>query len=1582
MRFETPNLSLSVSRALRDFYRRVRFYAFLRFLIGGGILGAILALLAMHADRFLFLSQALREKMQVSVLLASLAYVVVGLITFLLRQTKPREIAYELERELPDDCQERLVTAESLAREMEGAANPIQEQLADNVRRFAEEYAQRIRGASLARDTRLKRRLVGVLAIAAVCFAMNAIPGYKFGLMVQRFLTPGANLPKPSFVSITVEPEEIVVGSGGETVIRANVAGQVPAWLQWLYRKLDVQARQCIFTSRPGTHTQLKFTPENTDAMSRVRRDLFIISRTELEETFSFQIRYADAQTKVRLAEVVQHPTIQRLHVTVVPPEYTELPEEVHENPEGTLRLYPKSEVRVDFWVDQSVPTREITVNERETLDPDWDSDEQKGTWSFTLERETEMEILVENARGFPNKRGGTLTFAIREDQAPTVELTNPSGTISLVPGELVPVRGTITDDLKIKKAVLSYILNPETDETARFRDLPLDIDEDNKGKLEFVKLFDLQETGLAPGDVLQLHIRARDSGNNDGDSQPVTILAKTFARGANEKRRVEALEFVAAALGVFDAAADKDEGGRGIEDQLAELLGEVDELKALPAELPALLELLEREHHFTDAPVDKVGVRHLAFLLAAAQAGEESAPGLDDLRRNLLPWLHFRHQRNLVWRFFGLRREALTLANKMAEEYTSFTERQRRIREVVVQIGTAAVARIDRSEEIKAALRKYSETSAKFREVNQELREVRRSMQQNNNMGGMGGSPLVVTSLEEEHPELMERHDRLSREMQDVRTALRGRIHDEAVQTARETEFGMEAVRALSARQFREFIAGLADFALGQSPAQRGNADYVRAAARRELDRNYRPSGSSDEAIGVRLRRRTSVYFEILQDAGGELYNLSKHSPFLDQKTIGDQQVEINVTARKVSTGDGAAAARNCRQTAAQIDDLLAKHLIKSLPEAAEKAYETLAGFQTDCETVVRGLADTSPAWATSALAREGRMLQREPFLLSPYEAMRNLALRDEVAPPSRVRILSEQSLASLIETGVSREAETLRRIALQRWDEWRRTYLAGLQDVSVSERRVAAALRTVELGFAKEGRPAVVAPFASYLAAYEAGAALPEAPPPLVDTASTEPAFVLADVVLGPIETVSVDAALDAFAAALGQDAAQVGETMQMMQTVPEVDAVANSFAGLAARLVERTDDYQRLIDVLRLQTAYGGDTAADREVMYLALREYYANWVGRGVPLVEEIARTAETMENVSEGVNLFTKLTRLKGQLTAQAKNIQETVEPFKNGEFTAEYGLETYPSIYGLFETTRGYRSVCRNMLASDDAKAVATKALRESEPLSRRFVAMQIDAVERSSQAIDELRNTLNEAKQKRQDADANALRTDLEEAKQALASFVQNVGKAREFDLQREVLEAGKELHERIRVFEITDRVASDPVRRNRAIFDLAELHKEVQALARKLTDMRAGDALSRDRFRGGPKGIKDDKNLWRSVDHRSSRLGRLYGQIGAEVSAAILQAVSGEPTRESIVAASDWAMVGYLMARSSLTGDVVRWRRGFDDEDNQPETLKKWLLSQIEQGQKELRATERMQPFDKVTDEFFSAYADLIRY
>ena len=679
-----------VAKSLRSYYRRKRFYQFARVLIGTAILYLLLALVAAHIDRFSFLEVAARVRLFWAAHLLAGAFGLVCFLLFALRRPTVQQIAYELESKLSPDANEMFVTLDDVLSNPPPMADPVWKELLDQLEQIAVDYSDGVRSARLVRD-RCLRALLGVfLALCGVCLLLSFPKQYQFPLMTKRFFFPERELPRPSFIKISVSPDELVLGKGGEAVIRAEISGRIPRPLRWLMKQLGMTTSRCVLAMHEELAGPFVFRDAAKADMTRISRTMFLFSRGDLQKSLRFKVRCGDAETAARLVDVVSQPEIRDVTLFVTAPAYANRPVEPFTDVSQPLRFLPGSQIKVVFKTDQPVVTRTIRFEKgKEDIEPEWDEKALTGTHEFELKEPVTFEIEVVNARGFGNVDKTKVTIGVREDTPPSVRLDFPVSDLERVPGELVPIQGEVKDDLGVTEVSVRFILNPSPDEETAPKEIPVGLKKSGETTVPIAAGFDLAKTGAVPGDLLSVQVRARDTAGNDGFSIEFLIRVVSFTRGENERRRLRFLRFLGAALETL-AACPKPErpvttGGQLLEierdcyEEIASLAKKHEVALPSASSLKSLLTALEREHHFTDAPRHKEDLRKLHGALLAAGAPLSPQPTEDLfasrsqqaklMAEEVLPGLTgYRQLKNLTWRLFGMRYEAGRIQEKLAE--------------------------------------------------------------------------------------------------------------------------------------------------------------------------------------------------------------------------------------------------------------------------------------------------------------------------------------------------------------------------------------------------------------------------------------------------------------------------------------------------------------------------------------------------------------------------------------------------------------------------------------------------------------------------------------------------------------------------------------------------------------------------------------------------------------------------------------------------------------------------------------------------------------------------------------------------
>ena len=642
-------LPREVGTALARFGRRWFAIRLVRIAIVALAVHGLLVLVTAHVDRILFLDQTPR-------LALSAAAFGIPLLLFLtlvvrLWATRPdrRQLAYLFEKASGIDLAEAVVTAEALA---DGATAPTgvrSELLAELVASAKGMTAQAVPLAAV-RDRWLRPAVLAAATVAAIGGLLAAWPAYQFPLMLTRVYQPWLDLPKPSFIQIKVIPDAIEIGRGDELVVQAEIMGEPPWIVERLLRLTGIDMRRCL----------IEMDGEPPAEMTRVHRRLYLTTRSDVTGPTGFRIRCGDARTARHPVDVVVQPAVESLSIAISPPAYTGQAPSETSSPKGPLAVLVGTKLAVTFRADQDLREATVLAADRTALPGvAWDAASRTGTFAVDVDDSQELTIDLVNTRGFRSVRPTVLAIEAVVDQTPAVRLDSPAAESEQVPAALVPLRAEIEDDLAIDSAHIVWQLNPQIDADAPLAEIAVAIPEKGQKRLTLDTPIDLETTGAVPGDEIVAFIRVRDSAGNDGESAPFTIRVVSFTRGENERERLAALRWLAAAAPAVQQAGDAPVG-----DDLRQTLA--DDAKRLGVAFDAepsragLLSLLEREIYMTEGSRSKQDGIALHGLLSAGRpvAGEAIAAIMS--RRRL---------ENTIVRLFGMRGEAGRIRESLAAE-------------------------------------------------------------------------------------------------------------------------------------------------------------------------------------------------------------------------------------------------------------------------------------------------------------------------------------------------------------------------------------------------------------------------------------------------------------------------------------------------------------------------------------------------------------------------------------------------------------------------------------------------------------------------------------------------------------------------------------------------------------------------------------------------------------------------------------------------------------------------------------------------------------------------------------------------
>ncbi len=422
------------------------------------------------------------------------------------------------------------------------------------------------------------RILLPLIIVFSISVAMDPV-------FVTRSLAlifdPFSNMPvQKTFISL--EPGESVLLRGSPFVIRARAEGRIPKELSLsIWPEIGEMKRMAMESEGNGR---------------------FIYRMASVQSSFRFQANYGGASSPIFDVRVVDPPDIRKIRLTLTPPDYTDLPEEVKE--EGHVEALKGTVVKLELLVTKGVVEGRLILNQGSEFPLKIRGERLSG--NLLIFHPGSYSIRLKDHFGFENPNPVHYQVHLLPDRHPEAEILSPAEDLEVSGNEVIPILYSAKDDFGITALRLSYqtggierLIHLRGSQNIRFL-----------GPDTFK--WDLSSLSLTAGDRVLYRIEASD---NDVISGPKWGSSRTFSLSVRDERtraakEVEEMEQIANRL--LDLLADQlEEVGakEHLMKEMDELLKQVDrnleqtkermerfDLEALKGNLKSLRERISEE--------------------------------------------------------------------------------------------------------------------------------------------------------------------------------------------------------------------------------------------------------------------------------------------------------------------------------------------------------------------------------------------------------------------------------------------------------------------------------------------------------------------------------------------------------------------------------------------------------------------------------------------------------------------------------------------------------------------------------------------------------------------------------------------------------------------------------------------------------------------------------------------------------------------------------------------------------------------------------------------------------------------------
>ena len=412
--------------------------------------------------------------------------------------------------------------------------------------------------------------LIPLLLAFTVVFALEpSFPGRSLAFIFD----PRSALPMRETV-ITVDPVPPIVLRGTPVVIKAKATGYVP------------------------DRVSLRYWPDNGEvahfAMDSEGNGSFNYRIDTAQTSFRYQAFSDRANSALYEARVVDAPNIGKMKLTLIPPGYTGLPEEIKEA--GHIEALKGTVVNLEAWATKEVIEGKLILDHKNQLPLDIEGDRLRG--NLYVFNPGTYSLSVRDELGLENVNPVQYRIHLIPDQYPRGEIISPTEDLEVTGSEILPLFYSASDDYGLTAIRLIYQM------AGTERSITLKGFKDNRtaGMERF--RWDLSSLALTPGDRVAYRLEVLD---NDSVSGPKAGYSRTLTlRVRDEKDRVA--REVERAQEIADALLDL----------LADHLESIKDPGALAEEIASLMEKVDRHLENTGAEkIERFDLRSLKRNLA-----------------------------------------------------------------------------------------------------------------------------------------------------------------------------------------------------------------------------------------------------------------------------------------------------------------------------------------------------------------------------------------------------------------------------------------------------------------------------------------------------------------------------------------------------------------------------------------------------------------------------------------------------------------------------------------------------------------------------------------------------------------------------------------------------------------------------------------------------------------------------------------------------------------------------------------------------------------------------------------------------
>ncbi len=358
----------------------------------------------------------------------------------------------------------------------------------------------------------LKKALVHLrilLPLMGTCLIVLAVDPTFLSRSLGLIIHPFSHMPDQKVV-LSVEPKGSVVLRGSPLVIKAFVTGHIP-------KSVDL-----AIWPEEGEAKRLPMEPAGSGQ--------FTYRIPSAQFSFRFQAYHGGDTSPIYGVRVVDPPDIGKIKLTLIPPDYSALPEEVKED--GQIEALKGTLVNLEVRATKQVKEGKILLSQNNQLLLKVDGDRLTGT--LLVFYPGAYSFHLKDDLGFENPNPVQYPIRVVLDRYPEGEIMSPDHDLEISGNEVLPIQYTVKDDFGITGVRLSHQVGG--------KEHFINLKNPNQGRFIGPEIFkwDLSSLDLTPGERVLFRLEIWD---NDSISGPKKGFSRTLTLSVRDERARAAKE-------------------------------------------------------------------------------------------------------------------------------------------------------------------------------------------------------------------------------------------------------------------------------------------------------------------------------------------------------------------------------------------------------------------------------------------------------------------------------------------------------------------------------------------------------------------------------------------------------------------------------------------------------------------------------------------------------------------------------------------------------------------------------------------------------------------------------------------------------------------------------------------------------------------------------------------------------------------------------------------------------------------------------------------------------------------------------